>query len=62
MSKCKHKKLALVFTHIHELEPDQEPFEEGVLEEMDTITVGIILSGHWCPQCDKLIDIRIEEQ
>ncbi len=62
MSKCKHKKLALVTSHIDELEPDQEPFKEGEFVQMDTVYVDIELYGHWCPKCEKLVDIGIERQ
>ncbi len=63
MSKCKHKRLVSVSANIFELEPDQEPFESGVFEAMDTIdNLGITLWGHWCPKCEILVDIGIEEQ
>jgi len=60
MAKCKHKRPILVSAFIGELEPDQEPYESGEYEEMDTISVDISISGHYCKDCDTLLDIIIE--
>ena len=61
MEKCRHKKLALVSGCIDELEPDQEPFKNGVLEEIKIESGLIHISGHWCPKCEKLVDIKVVE-
>ena len=61
MSKCKHKRPILVTAYLTELEPDQEPYESGEYEEMETISTSICLSGHYCAKCDTLIDIEIEK-
>ena len=53
--------MALVTAYIEELIPDQEPFESGKLEEMDNIIIGIRLFGHWCPKCEYLVDIEVDE-
>ncbi|KKL09374.1 hypothetical protein LCGC14_2566510 [marine sediment metagenome] len=59
--KCRHKKLALVAAYIEELIPDQEPYKSGELEGMDNIIIGIRLFGHWCPKCEYLVDIEVDE-
>ena len=60
MAKCKHKRPILVKVDICELEPDQEPYESGVLEAMDTIYCNVMLTGHYCADCETLLDIKIE--
>ena len=62
MSKCRHKRLALISAEIWKLTPDQEPFESGVIEKVDEINTCVQLRGHYCPDCEKLVDIEIEEQ
>lgn len=61
MRKCRHKRLALVTGEIELLKPDQEPYKEGVIEEMCEIHPYIAFSGHWCPKCEKLVDIALYE-
>ena len=62
MSKCKHKRPILISAWIYELEPDQEPYENGKLEEVETISDTILLDGHYCADCDTLLDIEVAER
>lgn len=61
MAKCRHKKLALVSGYIAELVPDEEPFESGVIENIEIDSGSILIFGHWCPKCEKLVDIKVDE-
>lgn len=61
MAKCKHKRPILVSAWLEELEPDQEPYVSGELEEMETVSCHVMLSGHYCKDCDTLIDVVIEK-
>ena len=61
MAKCKHKRPILVSAWLGELEPDQEPYKSGELEELETISTHILMSGHYCADCDTLLDIKIED-
>ena len=60
MAKCEHKRPILVTAWIVELEPDSEPYEAGKEEEMDTIYSDNCLTGHYCKDCDTLLDISID--
>lgn len=57
---CVHTRPILVSAWLGELEPDQEPHESGKLEEMETIDAShVLLTGHYCANCDTLLDIEI---
>ncbi|KPJ65318.1 MAG: hypothetical protein AMJ43_11005 [Coxiella sp. DG_40] len=62
MAECKHKKLILISATIDELIPDQEPHKAGEFEKLDAIFHLVELMGHYCPKCEKLVDIEIESQ
>ena len=56
---CVHPRPILVNAYLGELEPDQEPYESGVLEEMDMISTQILLAGHYCANCNTLLDFMV---
>ncbi len=55
-SKCGHK-LILGSAWITEIEPDAEPYESGVEEEIDIIDCNISFNLHYCPKCQIIHDI-----
>lgn len=62
MSKCRHKKTILASANLVDFRPDQEPFESGKIEcaGVSEIRIGSIWI-HYCPKCDTVIDIELEQ-
>lgn len=50
-------KLILGRVDIDEVQPDQEPYESGEIEEMEPIQVFTFLEVHYCPKCKIIHDI-----
>lgn len=59
-SGCKHRRPILVSAWLGELEPDQEPYKAGEMEEMEAISCHVLLSGHYCAGCETLLDVIVE--
>ena len=55
-SKCGHK-LILGSAWITDIEPDDEPYEADVEEDIDPTDCNICLELHYCPQCEIIHDI-----
>ena len=65
MSKCKcGNKTILATAYINYFNPNAEPYENGIEEECgyeDGIPAEASVGIHWCPKCEEISDIWIEE-
>jgi hypothetical protein len=60
--KCGNKVL-LGMTYIEYILPDQEPYESDKIENIDEIyDINIPVDVHWCENCQKLVDVEIDEE
>ena len=64
MSKCKvcKNKMITISTCINEWEADEEPYKNGVKEELnyDIYTSTVYINAEYCEVCDKFACINIE--
>lgn len=61
--KCGSKTI-LATAFVTYFDPDEEPYESGVREECgyeDGIAAEVSVGIHWCPKCDDIEDVWIEE-
>ena len=54
--KCGHK-LILGKAWITEIEPDAEPYEADVEEEINIIDCNACFNLHYCPECQIIHDL-----
>ena len=61
--------LASACVYSFEVEPDQEPYESGVIEkvivhnvEKETVEISFSMSCHVCPACGWVRDLEIKPQ
>ncbi len=67
--RCGSTRLALGAIYGANVEPDQEPFEDGKIEPVivnnlvcDEIEAQGLITCHVCVDCGLLVDVQIEEQ
>jgi len=60
MSECEHKKPILVAMHPDKLFPDDQPYDDEPNKHIKLATIydyNIIIHGHYCPDCNTLLDV-----
>lgn len=63
MRECEHKRPILIAMYPDQLFPDHEPYKAGEYVNVDTIyDYNIHLTGHYCPDCETLLDVAVDEQ
>lgn len=58
--ECKHKKKILGRLNIECFLPDSEPYREGQEVDLPEIAVNETIYGHYCPECERIIDVWVE--
>lgn len=59
--KCGYK-LMLAKTWITEIEPDSEPYEADIEEDVDDIELNVCFDLYYCPKCEIIHDIWDDER
>lgn len=59
MSECEHKQPIRIEMYPDTLHPDHQPYEnDDTYVEVETIyDYNIIIRGHYCPDCETLLDV-----
>lgn len=57
---CGSERVATATRTVHEWDPDPEPFESGVKEDIDEIEAEVEVGLHYCVNCGRIDDVWFE--